>query len=175
MQGDAPLGGAPGIRRRRTEGGRGQAGARTGRGQGSSTERVYPAPAGPRQLAPRLAESILIDSSGSLSEAQIIMKARFLVESRDELRAELRRRGLSTTGLKSQLAERLACDSDVSLDTCRALAAATGVHAPGGIGLILAEIRDLESNARLNRRLQDLTAPGSASRGHSAQLQRAGG
>ena len=166
---------APGIRRRRTEGGRGQAGARTGRGQGSSTERVYPAPAGPRQIAPRLAESILIDSSGSLSEAQIIMKARFLVESRDELRAELRRRGLSTTGLKSQLAERLACDSDVSLDTCRALAAATGVHAPGGIGLILAEIRDLESNARLNRRLQDLTAPGSASRGHSAQLQRAGG
>ena len=167
--------GAPGIRRRRTEGGRGQAGARTGRGQGSSTERVYPAPAGPRQNAPRLAESILIDSSGPLSEAQIIMKARFLVEYRDELRAELRRRGLSTTGLKSQLAERLARDSDVNLDTCRALAAATGVHAPGGIGLILADIRDLESNARLNRRLQDLTAPGSALRGHSAQLQRAGG
>ena len=55
-----------------------------------------------------------------------------------------------------------------------AIAAATGSTA-GRIGLILTEIRDLESNARLNRRLQDLTAPGSASRGHSAQLQRAGG
>ena len=87
---------------------------------------------------------------------QIMMKARFLMERRDDLRTELRRRGLSVTGLKSQLAERLARDSDVSLETCRAIAGATGAAA-GGVGLRhITNVSDLESNTRLRRRLTEL-------------------
>ena len=94
-----------------------------------------------------------------------MMKARFLMERRDDLREELRRRALSTTGLKSQLAARLSRDSDVSIDTCRALSAASRMRrSPGGTGptLILANVSDLESDIRLQRRLTELMTDATA-------------
>ena len=94
-RGDADRGTAESPRSQTSEETGGQTAARAGRPR--EVERIYPRPARAGETAPRLAESIQFDASGSLSRAQIMMKARFLTERRDDLREELRRRGLSTT------------------------------------------------------------------------------
>ena len=64
-----------------------------------------------RQVAPRLADSRRLDAvTVPLSHAEKWLEAFVMWFSRDALRAELKRRGHSPTGLKQQLARRLVRD-----------------------------------------------------------------
>ena len=89
-----------------------------------------------RQVAPRLADSLRLDAvTVPLSPAEEWLED-FLMKqfSRDALRAELKRRGHSPTGLKQQLARRLVRDgsaNDVSTESIWRLAALEAVNRTG--------------------------------------------
>ena len=77
-----------------------------------------------RRIAPRLAESKRLDAdTDPLSPAQVWLQDFLMKFLRNQLRAELKRRGHSPTGLKDQLARRLVRDSSASEDTIWQLAA----------------------------------------------------
>ena len=77
-----------------------------------------------RKVAPCLADSKRLDSATEpLSPPQAWLQDFLMKFLRDELRAELKRRGHSPTGLKEQLARRLVRDSDASAKSIWQLAA----------------------------------------------------
>ena len=77
-----------------------------------------------RKVAPRLADSKRLDfATEPLSPPQAWLHDFLMKFLRDELRAELKRRGHSPTGLKEQLARRLVRDSDASAESIWQLAA----------------------------------------------------
>ena len=76
-----------------------------------------------RRLAPRIAEAQRQGATPTeLSEAQVWVRDRCEKHRRDDLRQELGRRGLSTTGLKADLAVRLARDSMVTIGVINVMA-----------------------------------------------------
>ena len=77
-----------------------------------------------RRIAPRLAESKRLDAATDpLSPAQVWLQDFLMKFLRNQLRAELKRRGHSPTGLKEQLARRLARGSSASAESIWRLAA----------------------------------------------------
>ena len=99
-----------------------------------------------QRVAPRLAESIQMDASTEpFTEAHEWLKETMLNSfTRDALRIEVKRRGLSPTGLKAQLGIRLARDSTTQPPSIWRLAALQG--RPGFQNMTLG---DLESEASL--------------------------
>ena len=96
--------------------------------------------------APRLAESRQLDAvTEPLSPSQIWMQDFLINFLRDQLRKELKRRALSPTGLKEQLARRLVRDSGASAGSICRLASIIAGNGGGRDSFPLAALESEQS------------------------------
>ena len=113
-----------------------------------------------RRIAPRLAESLRLDAATDpLSPAQAWLQDFLMKFLRNQLRAELKRRGHSPTGLKEQLARRLARDSSASAESIWQLAATLTCSGGGQNSFPLAV---LETEQTLSQYLREAATDGEA-------------
>ena len=111
-----------------------------------------------RRIAPRFAESLRLDAATDpLSPSQAWLQDFLMKFLRDQLRAELKRRGHSPTGLKDQLARRLVRDSSASAESIWRLAATLTCSSSGRDSFPLAV---LETEQTLSQYLREAATEG---------------
>ena len=111
-----------------------------------------------RGIAPRLAESLRLDAASEpLSPSHAWLQDFLMKFLRNQLRAELKRRGHSPTGLKDQLARRLVRDSSASDDSIWQLAAILSCSGSGRDSFPLAV---LETEQTLSQYLRKAATEG---------------
>ena len=100
-----------------------------------------------RQVAPRLADSLQLDAvTVPLSPAEKRLEYFLMLFLRDALRAELKRRGHSPTGLKQQLARRLVRDGSANAVSEESILRLVALESSGGHGAsILAALETEQS------------------------------